>query len=457
MILERIKSAGISHNSYLIGAGSDAAVIDPRRDCQVYVNHARQRGLRIKYIFETHRNEDFVIGSVELKNITGAEIYHGPGLDWEYGNTLTEGQVFRMGDTRLTTLHTPGHTGESMSYALADLATGETPVAVFTGDTLFVGDVGRTDLHGPAEAPRLAADLYDSIVGKLLPLGDGVIILPAHGGGSVCGAHIADREESTIGIEKTRNRALQLKSKDAFVKYKMAEKLEVPPYFKQMAKYNLEGPPLRGRLPWPPPLKPREFLTEMEKGAIVVDASDPAAFGGVHIKGSYSLWLEGLPNFAGWLLPYDKQVLLVLEAPSHLDRAVRYLFRAGYERITGYLKGGIEAWYSSGLPVESMNLISVHQLKRALEQGEEMLILDVRGDEEWESGHLPGAKHIFVGHLEQRLSEVPKGKPVVAYCESGHRSGIAASILLRTGYPRVSNVPGSITAWKAAGFPIVKG
>lgn len=457
MILKRIKSAGISHNSYLVGSDSEAAVIDPRRDCQVYVNYSRRHGLRIKYIFETHRNEDFVIGSTELKNMTGAEIYHGPGLDWQYGNTLKDGQTFGIGDIRLTALHTPGHTNESMSFTITDLATGPVPVMVFTGDTLFVGETGRTDLYGPAEVSRLASNMYDSIFGKLLPLGDGVIIYPAHGGGSVCGAHIFDREESTIGIEKAQNRALQLKSKEAFIKYKLAEKLDRPPYFAQMEKYNLAGAPLLGRLPLPLLLMPKEFKAEIEKGAIVIDTSEPAAFGGVHIANAYSIWLDGLPNFAGWVLPYDKPVVLVLEDPAHLKRAVRYLLRAGYDvSVKGYLSGGIEAWYKAGLPVESLRLFSVHELRSALDRKEELFILDTRSQDEWETGHIPGATHVYVGYLAQRLSEVPRDKPVVVYCESGHRSGLSASILLRAGYPKVYNVPGSITAWIRAGFPVVK-
>jgi hydroxyacylglutathione hydrolase len=186
MIFERIKSAGTAHNSYLIGSGSNAAVIDPRRDCQIYVDYARQKGMRIKQIFETHRNEDYVVGSIELKNITGAGIYHGPGLDWKYGVTVENGQQFRIGGLKLAAIHTPGHTDESMSYAVTDLATGEAAILVFTGDALFVNEVGRTDLYGAEDIPRLASDLYDSIFNKLLPLGDSVIICPAHGGGSVC-------------------------------------------------------------------------------------------------------------------------------------------------------------------------------------------------------------------------------------------------------------------------------
>ncbi len=305
MIFQRIKSAGIAHNSYFIGSGSEAAVIDPRRDSQVYIDLAQQHGLKIKHIFETHRNEDYVIGSTELNSTTGAAIHHGPGLDWKYGQTLKDGQVFQVGGLRLKAIHTPGHTDESMSYALTDLATGEATVTVFTGDALFVGDVGRTDLYGPEKAPRLAANLYDSIFNKLLPLGDGAILCPAHGGGSVCGLDIASRDESTLGIERAQNPLLQL-GRDVFIKRKVAEQPERPYYFRQMEKYNLEGPPLLGCMPLPSPLTPAEFKQEMEKGAVVVDASEPAAFGGAHIKGAYCIWLEGLPVFAGWVLSYDR-------------------------------------------------------------------------------------------------------------------------------------------------------
>jgi hydroxyacylglutathione hydrolase len=456
MILEKFKSEGLAHNSYLLGSGNDAVVIDPSRDCQAYADSAREKGLKIKYIFETHRNEDYLVGSLELNKITGAEIYHGPGLNWLYGSLLEDGQAFKIGGVRLTAIHTPGHTDESMSFAVADLVTGGNTVLAFTGDTLFVGDVGRTDLYGPEETPRLASALYDSIFRKILPLGDGVIIYPAHGGGSVCGTRIADREESTIGIERAQNPVLQFTDKDAFVKYKVAEKPERPHYFTRMEKYNLEGPPLLECMPLPAPLTAHEFKAEMEKGAIVVDTSEPAAFGGIHIKGAYSIWTEGLPGFAGWVLPYDKPILLVMEGQADVEKAVRYLVRIGYDCISGYLKEGIESWYNAGFPMESMGLLSVHQLKGMLDRHEPLTVLDTRGHEEWESGHIEGALHIYVGHLEQRISEIPGDKPVAVYCTTGRRSGLSASILLKAGYRKVYNVPGSVTAWIAAGYPITK-
>jgi len=210
MIFKRIKSDGLAHNSYFICSEDEAAVIDPRRDCEVYIDLAKREEVKIKYIFETHRNEDYVIGSIELSNLTSAEIFHGPGLNWGYGNTLHNGNVFHIGNLKLTALHTPGHTDESMSYVLAE---SEEPVMVFTGDALFVGDVGRTDFYGPVEAPRLAGALYDSIFNKILTLGDGVILCPAHGAGSVCGGNISDRDESTIGLERTQNPVLQRKNR----------------------------------------------------------------------------------------------------------------------------------------------------------------------------------------------------------------------------------------------------
>lgn len=404
MIFKRIKSEGTAHNSYFIGSGDDSAVIDPRRDCQIYIDLAQRHGLKIKYILETHRNEDYVIGSVELNKPTGAEIYHGPGLDWRYGNTLADGQVFQIGNLKLTAIHTPGHTDESVSYALTDLSSGEATIMVFTGDALFVGEVGRTDLYGSAATPRMASDLYDSIFNKLVPLGDGVILCPAHGAGSVCGADIAGRDESTLGIERLQNPVLQ-KRKDEFVEYKAAEKLERPHYFRRMEKYNLEGPPLLVCMPLPSPLTPAEFSQEISRGALVVDTSEPAAFGGAHIKGAYSVWLDGLPVFAGWVLPYDKPILLVLEDESHLERAVRYLIRSGYDLVSGYLKGGTEGWYNAGYPTERLHLLSVHELKAMIDRHEDLAILDTRGQREWDTGHIAGALHIYVGHLQKRLAE----------------------------------------------------
>jgi len=453
---ERIKSEGLAHLSYFIGSENEAIVIDPRRDCQVYVELARREGMNIKYIFETHRNEDYVIGSLELKKLTDAEIYHGHGVGFKYGNYLNEGQEFDFGSMKLTALHTPGHTDESMSYFLADLDTGKEPVMVFTGDALFVGDTGRIDLYGPEEAPRLAANLYDSIFNKILPLGDGVILCPAHGSGSVCGGAIAKRDYSTLGLERVQNPALQKTNREEFIKFKLEEQLDFPPYFKKMEQYNLQGAPLLQGLPTPKPLSPAEFRTEIEKGAVIVDTRMPHSFGGTHIRNSYSIWLGGVPSFAGWVLPYNKPILLVLEEKEQLEAAIRYLVRLGYDNIKGFLSGGISAWYMKALTVDEVSLISVHDLKNKLEKHEEMTLLDVRKEKEWDEGHIQGAKNIYVGELEENLDKVPKDSRVIVYCDSSRRSSIAASILKKHGYNNVSNVLGSMTAWKNAGYNTVK-
>jgi hydroxyacylglutathione hydrolase len=456
LIFERIKSAGLAHNSYFVGSGSAAAVIDPRRDGEVYLDLARQYGMRIKAIFETHRHEDFVSGAQDLAEAAQAPVFHGPRPDWQYGSVLKDGQVFNFGKINLTTLFTPGHTDESVSFILTDPASGPHPVLVFTGDALFIGDTGRIDLYGPAEKPRLAANLYESLWQKILPQGDGVILCPAHGSGSVCGINIADRDESSLGIEKRQNPSLQFKDPADFIRHKSNERPERPLYFRKMESYNLNGPPRLRVLPAPPPLPAGDFQSEIVKGAAVIDTRWPAAFGGAHIQGSYSIWLEGLSSFAGWILPYDQQILLVLENADQTDAAVRHLIRLGYDRITGFLKDGIEGWYNSGLPIESLPLLSVQQLKEKLDRKEDMTVLDVRDELEWSAGHLAGAQHIYVGQVAGRLAEIPRTRPVAAMCSVGHRAGLAASILQRAGYPQVYNVPGSYTAWRRAGYPVTK-
>jgi hydroxyacylglutathione hydrolase len=456
MIFERIKSEGLAHNSYFIGSGNSAAVIDPRRDIQVYLDLAQSGGMRIKGVFETHRNEDYVIGSIELAAATQAAVYHGPRLDWQYGSVLSEGQTFKFGGINLTAILTPGHTDESVSLILTDLASGKNPVMVFTGDALFVGDTGRVDLYGPAEITRLSANLFESVFKRILPLGDGVILCPAHGAGSVCGVNIADRDESSLGTERLQNPALKNVNKPDFIRSKNLEKPERPPYFLKMEKDNLAGPPLLHGLPSPPPLPAAEFKNEIDDGAIVVDASWPAAFGGAHIHGSYSIWLEGLAAFAGWVLPYDKSILLVLEDTRHIDTAVRYLIRLGYDRIAGFLKDGIEGWYNAGFPVEQLPLLSVHQLKEKLDNKEEITVLDVRDEAEWNSGYIKCAQHIYVGHVAENLAQISRDLPVAAMCSVGHRGGLAASILLQAGFPRVYNVLGGFTAWRHAGYPVIK-
>ena len=455
MILEKVKSEGLSQISYFVGSEKEAIVIDPRRDCQVYIDIAQREGMKIRNIFETHRNEDYVIGSLELAHFTWAKIYHGPGLAFKYGETLKDGQEFCLGKMKITSIHTPGHTDESMSYALAELDAAEEPIVVFTGDALFVGDVGRIDLYGPKESQRMAENLHNSIFNKLLTLGDGVMLCPAHGAGSVCGGAISEREESTLGLERILNPILQ-KNKEEFIEFKVSEHHETPPYFRKMEQYNLNGPPLLGHLPNPDPLSPKEFQSQMKLGAIVVDTRAPPAFGGAHIPVSHSIRLNRLPSYAGWVLPYDKPILLVLEKSQDLELAVRYLIRLGYDQIAGYLLDGIDAWYKEALPTEQLGLLTVQDLKTRIDRGDDLVVLDVREKGKWDEGHIKGARYIYAGHVERRLDEIPTDRPIIVACNTGNHASLVASILRREGYREVYNLLGGMAAWQDAEYSLVK-
>jgi hydroxyacylglutathione hydrolase len=454
MFHEVVHSEGLAHLSYVVGDKGEAAVIDPRRDSQVYVDIAYGKGARITHIFETHRNEDYVIGSVDLARRTGAKIYHGKALPFTYGNPVAENDTFTLGSMVLRVLETPGHTYESISIALSDKAYGEEPVAVFTGDALFVGDVGRTDFF-PDRAEKVAGLLYDSIFRKLLPLGDHVILYPAHGAGSVCGSGIASREFSTLGYERKHNPVLQKTDRKEFIRYKVSERHYQPPYFRRMEKYNLEGPPPLDELPSPVPLSADRFAEATEGGMLVVDTRSPEAFAGAHIPGTLSIPLHMIPGFAGFFLPYDRKILLVTQESDDVEEAVRYFVRIGYDEVAGYLEGELRAWEMSGRPYASMPVVHARDLERRMTSGQKFTLLDVRSEEEWKKGHLPGALHVYVGDLPGQLDRIPKDRCVTTYCASGGRAMIAASILRKSGFTEVEDSLGSMSAWRAIGGKVV--
>jgi hydroxyacylglutathione hydrolase len=453
MIFEKIKSNIVSHLSYLISSEGEAMVVDPQRDCRVYVDIAQKEGLQIKYIFETHRNEDYVIGSVELSALTGASIYHGPWPEFKYGEVLRDGQTFQLGKMEVKAIHTPGHTPGCMSYAVADKATGGETVLVCTGDAIFVNDVGRTDFGGPDKRVEWSENLYNSIHNKLLPLGEHVVICPAHGSGSVCGSGIAARELSTLGAELRMNPWLKM-SKEEFVSRKVNEHHHYIPYFKMMEKFNVEGAPPVGSGPNPPPLTPQLFQKMMEEGATVVDTRPPPAFGAGHITGSYSLPLARL-GIGGFVLQYDKPILLVLGSQSQLDPTARSLMRVGYDNLGGYLGGTIVSWYKEALPVTKLSLINVTDLKEMMSE-EELFVLDVRSIDEYRGGHIDGSLNLYAGTLNDNYRQVPRDKPVAVICKTGTRSSFACSVLLRHGFRNLHNVLGGMDAWKHNGYPMVK-
>ncbi len=452
-MVKLIKSEGIAHHSYFIGASGRAVVVDPRRDVDVYLHLAESTGMDITHIFETHRNEDYVIGSLELASATGAGIFHGKNLDFSYGTRVREGDKFQWGSVELEVLETPGHTLESISLVLRDLSVSEDAQMVFTGDVIFAGETGRTDLYGKDEQGKMAGLLCDSIFKKILPRGDQTVLCPAHGAGSVCGADIREQDYTTIGYEKKTNPQLQCTSKTEFIRMKMAEELYTPPYFKKMESYNQNGAPVLGRIPYLRPLPPKTLKEMKNNGACILDIRKPTSFAGGHVPGSLSIWQDGVPSFAGWFLNYQDPLIVVDDHGYGLEQVRQTLIRLGFDNIHGYLSGGFPSWYLHAEEIDTINLWTVHQLKEELKG--DFFLLDVRKIADREKGYIEGSHHIYVGELTERIGEIPHDLPVVVYCDSGYKSTTACSYLKKNGYTELTSVLGSMTAWKKAGYPVV--
>jgi hydroxyacylglutathione hydrolase len=326
---------------------------------------------------------------------------------------------------------------------------------VFSGDTLFVGSVGRTDLYGKEVQARQAKKLHASIVDKLLPLGNHVSVYPAHGAGSLCGRGISAQEISTIGYEKETNPYLQL-DRDAFVQRSIKEELLVPPYFRKMEEYNQKGPPLLSELAFPRAFGIADFEEEMqEPNMMVVDTRMPYAFAGSHIPGSLSIWLGGTSVYPGWLMPVNQYVIFVHERLGDMEKVAARFRRIGFDNMCGYLCPGLGEWQETGKPISSIGTLSASQLKLKLEKNE-VALLDVREPSEWKEGYIEGAKLIYVGYLERQADSLPKNKPIAVTCSVGNRSSIGASILKRKGFSEVYNVLGGMTAWENLGYPVKK-
>lgn len=455
MFLETIHSEGLSHFSYLIGNKGKAAVIDPRIDCEIYVDIAYHRNLQITHIFETHCNEDYIIGSKQLAKHTGAKIYHGKHAPFMYGNPVSEGDTFELGNILLSILETPGHTPESISIVLADKNFSEEPIVVFTGDTMFIGDVGRTDLSID-ENDVNAGLLYDSIFKKILPLGDPVILYPAHGAGSFCGAKIASRKFSTIGYERKHNPIFQM-NRDEFIRYKGNEHHYKPPYFSVMRRYNLKGFALLRNLPNPKPIRVDEFAKAIDRGMVVLDVRGLEAFSSAYIPGSIAIPLETVPAFAGWFLPYDKPIGLVIDQYDQAEIAARYLIRLGYNNIYGYLEHGMYEWEASGRKCDRIQAVYTGEILQRFYTKNDFILLDVRSKDEFEKGHLSNAINIFVGELPYYLDKIPKDQLLTCFCTTGKKAIIAASILKKNGFQKVEEWLGSIAACYALGCQVVTG
>lgn len=465
MLLHQRFVPGLAINSYIVGdeKSGEAAVIDPTRDVDGYISYARDNALHIRHILETHVHADFVSGSRELKaRLDGEPAIHCSGLggdDWtppHADNIVQDGDAVRLGQVRLEAFYTPGHTPEHLSWLLYDESrSAHTPWVAFTGDFLFVGDVGRPDLLGDEARKQLAHQLHQSVFQRLPALPDITEIFPGHGAGSLCGKAIGSRRSSTVGYERLFNNALTALPEQDWIAALLAQMPLAPPYFQRMKQVNREGPGLIGaNLPGQNRWSAKQVHERMCEHCLIVDVRSKEAFASAHLPKSINIPLgPNLPTWAGWVLPYDHPKLIVLDNPADMAAVTTHLLRVGFDDVRGYLEGGIDAWVTGGFSVSTLSTISVRDLFSQLSHGSRPTVLDVRTEQEWQSGHIDGAIHIHGGKLQQSFSQVPRDQPVVVICGSGYRASIAASFLKREGYESVSNVIGGMSAWKAAGLP----
>lgn len=459
LIFERIQTEGIAELSYLLGDDGEgvAAIFDPTPDVDKYVQLARSKSLSITHIFETHIHADLVSGARELcERVGSAKIYLSHEGRARYGfdhDELKDGDRFTIGKTVITVKHTPGHTPEHISFLISEKEHIDTPWGVLTGNSLFVNSAGRPDLLGSSETQKLAEQQFHTLQDFYLNLPDSVIIYPAHGHGSPCGADIGDRLESSIGYERRFNPFLQFQDVKSFTDYALSTAPPVPKYYPRMKGINAKGPEVIGNLPRVPGLPPKTFKQAIDdKSGILIDTRTMLGFGGGHISGALNI--GGTPMlsiWAGWLLDPEKPLLLVLDKDESLEKITKLFLRTGYTNFTGYLAGGMKAWDNAGFLLAEVDQKTVHEVHEA---NGHLQVIDVRAPSEWRSGHVPGARHIFLPELREKSSQLDPAAPTAVYCDSGYRASIGTSILKQEGFADVSNVPGSWQAWKKAGLPI---
>ena len=456
MIFQQILNEESGCLSYLIGCGQAgrAVIVDPGRDrVPEYLRLARKKGLTISHIVETHTHADHISGNRDLAEAARAPIlvHRAAGVAFAH-EAVSDGDEIRIGNVRLTVAHTPGHTPDSICLLVTDLSRGEAPWFVLTGDTLFVGSVGRPDLGGA----RAAEDTWESLQRVLLPLDDSVEVYPAHGAGSACGRAMSAKSGSTIGFERRFNPALQLRDRAAFVDFLMRDLPPKPPSFEKIVGKN------RGLIPLvsakPRPYSAREAWEAVRRGEIIVDLRDPGAYGETHIPGALNVWIES-PQFAervAGMIPAGVPLLLLAQGPSDLERAVTALARVGVDDVSGFLHWGMIEWRSEGCPVESVPQISVHELLEWLEQGRDLAVIDVREPFEWLEGHIEGALHLPMLEAVARRAEVPADRPKAVLCAGGLRSSTTISALKRLGIQGWYNVTGGMGAWTKSGYPVAR-
>jgi glyoxylase-like metal-dependent hydrolase (beta-lactamase superfamily II) len=442
----------LAHASYLVESDGIAAVIDPQRDVDIYLDAAKQKNLKIEHIIETHLHADFVSGHHELADRTGARIYLGEGSGATFPHTaVKDGDSIHFGQCRFDFLQTPGHTLESICLAMADLSESSGPRAVFSGDTLFVGDVGRPDLSRDHTPQELAAMLYRSLHDKLLKLPDETEIFPAHGAGSLCGRQMGAERSSTIGKERRFNYALQARSCDEFVGLLTDGMPSRPEYFIRDVEMNRQGATALDSIPPPVPVRAPDVFRLQAEGAVVLDTRPAMEFAVAHVPGSLHIGLSG--QYASWaarILGLDKRIILVGEDADHLRESQLRLARVGIENVQAYLKDGIAGWIAGGYELDYIPQISVQEFTDLLGQEKDnMAVVDVREQAEISGGAMENSVRIPLGQLQDRTAELDRSKLLVVHCKSGYRSSIATSILRRAGFRDIANLTGGFDAWQS--------
>jgi glyoxylase-like metal-dependent hydrolase (beta-lactamase superfamily II)/rhodanese-related sulfurtransferase len=449
----------LAHASYLIGSDGEAAVVDPQRDVDQYIEDAEARGLRIKYVIETHLHADFVSGHRELAARTGAEIVFGEKAGASFPHrAVRDGDELNVGSVRLRMTETPGHTPESICVLVSDKASDE-PQKVLTGDTLFIGDVGRPDLAGAKGYTKemMAAMMYDTLHEKLLKLPDETEVYPAHGAGSMCGKNLSTETSSTVGEQRKFNYALQPMSKAEFVKMMTADLPEAPAYFAKDAEINRAGAQPLESLPAVAGLSPSEVCKLAAQGNVILDVRSADEFGAGHVPGSLNIGLGGqFASWAGSLIPMDSPIVIVAESEQKVVEAQMRLARVGLESVKGYLAGGINAWKEAELEIATVPQISVAQLKALIEKQPELQVVDVRRPPEYQSGHAPHAVTAPLVNLRQQVPHLrlKPTQPTAVICAGGYRSSAATSILKQLGFVSLLNVSGGTNAWIKAGYEV---
>lgn len=446
MYIKQIYTGCLSEAAYFIESNGESAVIDPMRDTDTYIQLAKEHQSSIKYIFETHFHADFVSGHLDLARQTGATIVYGPHTEAKFPFHLSkDGEIFKIGNITLEVIHTPGHTLESTCYLLKD-EKGK-PYCIFTGDSLFIGDVGRPDLSsGNLTKEELASTMYDSIHNKLMHLPDDVIVYPGHGAGSSCGKSIGAETQSTIGIQKQTNYALQPLTREEFIKAVTDDLEEAPAYFSVNARINKEGyhnldsVKSKGLTP----LSIREFKNKVEKGCIILDTRPSSEFTNGFIPGSIFIGLEGrFAEWAGNLLPFNEPIILVTPEGKEEETVVR-LARVGFDKVEGFLKGGYDAWIVSGENSDLIIDIEADELAMDFPFDDHLTVLDVRRPAEFADSHVKNAMNLPLAEMTDvaQIAQLEEDQNIYIHCRSGYRSVIASSLLKRQGYHNVRNVLG---------------